>query len=186
MTATQADSEDYQHWHDDDELLQQPPVAARGYDSHNSLRAHFYSAPSIKTASSTKTASPEAPKAQAYAQPQVIYSYPQPQQMAYYPMQYTYAPQPQVIGYPAPAYYGYGYPQPAAPQPMPASHVYQPAYSAPQPKEWKGRTKAEVEEDNMKIAAKEGAYDKRKVVPVGMKDDQMMWCVEVDGSHTLR
>ena len=51
---------------------------------------------------------------------------------------------------------------------------------------WQGRSKAEVEEDNMKIASREGAYDKRKIAPVGMKDDQMMWVVELDGSHTLR
>ena len=186
MTATsQADSEEsYRHWPDDESLLRQPPSMAPGYDSHNGLRSYDYTAPS------QKPASPAAPKVQPYPQPQVIYFYPQAQQMAYYPtQQYTYQ-QSGMMAYPAPAYYGYApkqaMPMPMQAQPVPATYVYKPAYSAPKPKEWKGRTKAEVDEDNMKIAAKEGAYDKRKVVPVGMKDDQMMWCVETDGSHTLR
>lgn len=77
-----------------------------------------------------------------------------------------------------------GFPQYA--YPPAAAYVYQPPYTAPQPTEWKGRTKAEVDEDNMKIAAKEDAYGKRKIQPVGVKEDQMFWVVELDGSHTLR
>lgn len=153
--------------------------------------------------------SPAAPKVLPdQFQPQVIMAYPQqPQPMLThaYP-QYTYAPQqPQVISYPAQPQVYYSFPpQPppvqVAPQPIqaatgPAYYVYQSttteAAPAPVPAKreamaWKGRTKAQVEEDNMVIAAKEGAYDKRKVVPVGIKDDQMIWCVEEDGSHTLR
>jgi hypothetical protein len=57
------------------------------------------------------------------------------------------------------------------------------------PNAWLGRTKAQVEEDNMKIAKAEGAYDKKnygKMVPSDMKDDQMCWVVELDDGHTLR
>jgi len=51
---------------------------------------------------------------------------------------------------------------------------------------WIGRTKAEVDEDNAKIAKAMGAYEKRKVVPADAKPDQPFWVVENDGSHTLR
>ena len=247
MTATQADSEDYQHWPDDESLLQAPPSAAAGFDTHNGLRSHYYAAPPAKStvsaastkvstriskaskgtslpASSEKTlvekavsekaASIKAPtevsQAQAAAAPKIL-PYPQQQQfpaqfqafhpypqfqpfMTYPPMQqYTYAQPPGTVPYGVPAYYPY--PQQAMPAmpgfppfayPPAAAYVYQPPYTAPQPTEWKGRTKAEVDEDNMKIAAKEDAYGKRKIQPVGVKDDQMFWVVELDGSHTLR
>lgn len=187
MTATDDDTgSEYEHWPNDDHYLQTTAVAAPGYDSHNGLRSYIYE----------KAPSPAAPKAQPCLQPQVVYSYPQQQMMTYPPMQYTYQ-QAAPMAYPPQAYYGYqqpGFPQ----QQMQGYPVYQPAYCAPQPapapapksaapkpNKWVARTKAQVEEDNMKIAA-EGACDKRKVVPIGMKEDQMMWCVEVDGSHTLR
>ncbi|KAI6861989.1 hypothetical protein KC343_g15694 [Hortaea werneckii] len=247
MTATQADSEDYQHWPDDESLLQAPPSAAAGFDTHNGLRSHYYAAPPAKStvsAASTKTstrmskaskgtslpasiektlvekavsekaASIKAPtevsQAQAAAAPKIL-PYPQQQQfpaqfqafhpypqfqpfMTYPPMQqYTYAQPPGTVPYGVPAYYPYP-PQamPAMPgfppfaYPPAAAYVYQPPYTAPQPTEWKGRTKAEVDEDNMKIAAKEDAYGKRKIQPIGVKDDEMFWVVELDGSHTLR
>ncbi|KAI7525930.1 hypothetical protein KC331_g17242, partial [Hortaea werneckii] len=60
MTATQADSEDYQHWPDDESLLQAPPSAAAGFDTHNGLRSHYYAAPPAKStisAASTKVSS---------------------------------------------------------------------------------------------------------------------------------
>ncbi|KAK5120853.1 hypothetical protein LTR85_005920 [Meristemomyces frigidus] len=182
MTATDGDdASDYQHWADDDDHMSHPATVARGYDSHNGLHYHTYHP------SQQKPPSPAAPKTQPYPRPQVIYQYAQQPQMmaAYPPMQYTYA-QPGAFAYPAPAYYGY--PQPAMPQPQP---VYQPArveaekLAKLKANKWQGRSKAEVEEDNMKIASKEGAYDKRKVVPQ-VNDDQMMWVVETDGSHTLR
>lgn len=197
MTATNADdASDYQHWSDDDDDdASGTAVAAPGFDSHNGLHYHTYQP------AQPKPPSPAAPKALSYPHQQIIYQYPQqpqmmpqPQMMAYPPMQYTYA-QPGAYAYPAPAYYGYpqpAMPQPAMPQPMADYHIYQPAPAKPEKpakkskgNAWKGRTKAEVEEDNMKIASKEGVYDKRKVVPQ-VKDDQMMWVVEVDGSHTLR
>ncbi|TKA29475.1 hypothetical protein B0A50_03488 [Salinomyces thailandicus] len=226
MTATQADSEDdYQHWPDDESVLERPPSAAPGYDSHNGFRSHFYGPPapkSVVSVASTKASSKaskiskaskavtakvatEDPSAAAtprilpYPHPYVNYSYPlyQPQQgfMAYPPMQqYPYAQPPATVSYGVPPYFNY--PQQMMPQPapeqqqqamyQPAAYVYQPTYSAPQPVEWKGRTKAEVDEDNMKIAAKEDVYAKRKVQPVDVKEDQMFWVVELDGTHTLR
>lgn len=103
---------------------------------------------------------------------------------------------------PAPAYYGYpgGYPY-QMPGCAPTGYMCYPSPLAPaeeekpkkeekpkelEPRKWQGRTKAEVQEDNMKVAAREGAYDARKVQPVGLKEEQMVWCVEVDGSQTLR
>lgn len=56
----------------------------------------------------------------------------------------------------------------------------------PEVRKWQGRTKAEVEEDNMKIAKAEGACDARQVEPIGLKADQMVWIIEEDGSPTLR
>ncbi|KAK5683099.1 hypothetical protein LTS10_004630 [Elasticomyces elasticus] len=181
MTATNDDSgSDCDHWPDDASHLQTVAVAASGYDSHNGLRSHIYHPPA-------QTLKPSSPK--IAPAPQVIYYQQPPQAYAYPNLQYTYAPQP--MAYPAPAYYNYG-PQPmmvSQPQ-MPNYHVYQPSQqpvAVPQQgNPWIGRTKAQVDEDNMKLAKTEGAYDKRKVVPVGVKEDQMMWCVETDGSHTLR
>lgn len=57
---------------------------------------------------------------------------------------------------------------------------------ASSPRAWQGRTKAEVDEDNMKFAAREGAYDERKIAPVGLAPDQIVWVVELDGGNTLR
>ena len=118
-------------------------------------------------------------------------------QYGYSPTQNAYPPQ---MAYPAPAYYGYpmaGANQGTAMPYCPPGYttVYAPA-AAPvveekpkkkkSPRKWQGRTKAEVEEDNMKIAQREGAYAARKVEPVGLNEDQMVWVVEVDGTHTLR
>ncbi|KAI7163774.1 hypothetical protein KC316_g12926 [Hortaea werneckii] len=244
MTATQADSEDYQHRPHDESLLQAPPSAAAGFDTHNGLRSHYYAAPPAKStlsAASTKVSSriskaskdtslkaasektlvekavsekatsvkvpTEVSQAHATAAPKILphpqqqqfpaqfqafHAYPQFQPFMTYPpmQQYTYAQPPGTVPYGVPAYYPYppqtmpGFPQYA--YPPTAAYVYQPPYTAPQPTEWKGRTKAEVDEDNMKIAAKGDAYGKRKIQPVGVKEDQMFWVVELDGSHTLR
>ncbi|KAK0287215.1 hypothetical protein LTR35_002709 [Friedmanniomyces endolithicus] len=198
MTATNADdsSSDCDHWSDDATDLQHVAVAAPGYDSHNGLRAHIY-----HPAASQPPPALSSPKVAPV--PHIIYyqQQPAPQQAFAYPTaQYTYATQ--SVAYPAPAYYAYGAQSiampPPQPQPQPPQqqeqvanyHVYQPAYSGepPQPQGnlWVGRTKAQVDEDNMKLAATEGAWDKRKIVPTGVGEDQMMWCVEGDGSHTLR
>lgn len=73
--------------------------------------------------------------------------------------------------------------------PVSNTYTYHPNFSA-KPVEttnkWQGRTKAEVEEDNLKIAADEKVWEKRKVVPVGLANDQMCWVVEADGQFTLR
>jgi hypothetical protein len=190
MTAhSVADSEDYEHW-PDGELLKVPPKAAAGYDSHNGLRSAVY----VPTKDDDdKTASPATPKAVPAkpSQPQVIYTYqPFPQMMTYpHPMQYAYAsPQPMPMGMPmGGGYYAYG--APAMPMPVMCAAAPAPApapYEAPKPTKFKGRTKKQVEEDNMKIAQKEGAWDKRKMQPVGVKDDQLMWVIELDGSQCLR
>lgn len=178
-----------EHWPDDTSGIHRVAVASPGYDSHNGLRTHTYITPeSVPT--TPKAAAPAQP---AYT-PQVVYfQQPQPQLVAYRPQfQYAYGP-PQAVAYQVPAYYQPTYPVAYPPQPeMPAPdvHVYQPAYAGAtavvQGNVWVGRTKAEVEEDNMKIAKNEGACDRRKVVPTGVKDDQMMWCVELDGTQTLR
>lgn len=182
MTATDGDGDsDYEHWPDDYHFLSTPPFAAGGYDSHNGLRSHTYCPAEAEMKENKAAPSPASPKA-APPNPQIIYAYPpqQPQMMAYPTMQYAYSmpgyPMPG-YGMPAPGYYAY-----APPTLQPVNYQY----VAPKPSKWQGRSKKEVDEDNMKIAAKEGAYDKRKVEPVGVKDDQMMWCVETDGSHTLR
>ena len=275
MTATQADSEDYQHWPDDESLLRAPPSVVPGYNSHNGLRSYYYEAPKAETvvsAASTKLSkaskatsqaaskvhsmafskapseapskapskaptkastkapdnvpskaaaevmAPEATEATPkilpyptpnpqFMHPQNLHPFPQyqayPQQfMAYPPFQgYTYAqPQPMAtVPYGVPAYFGGFVPSPQMMQPgippgfqqpiyQPANYVYQAPtpYTAPKPVAWKGRTKAEVDEDNMKIAKSEDVYAKRKVAPVGVQEDQMFWVVETDGSHTLR
>ena len=205
--------EDYEHWPDDATQLSAPSAAVSGYDSHNGLREwQYHPANEVKAVAPV----PEQPKVQpvqpvqpipyayqppapAQAAPQVQYvtCYPPTQQYTYgYPIQNGGVPQ---MAYPAPAYYGY--PMGGANQggampycPPGFNPVYAPAPAAaaeekpkkPEPRKWQGRTVAEVEEDNMKIAAREGAYAARKVQPVGLKEDQMVWVVEVDGSHTLR
>jgi hypothetical protein len=85
-------------------------------------------------------------------------------------------------------------PPPAAPKPadpVPNTYTYHPSFTEKPAavvvaNKWQGRTKAEVEEDNLKIAADEKVCEKRKVVPVGLAGDQMCWVVEADGSYTLR
>jgi len=51
---------------------------------------------------------------------------------------------------------------------------------------WLGRTKAQVDEDNQKIAMRTGVWRPNEMAPNKPADDQQFWCVEVDGSHTLR
>lgn len=188
--------EDYEHWPDESKHYEKELVAAAGYDSYNGLHRFTY-----HPANAVQEKAAPAPTPQAQPAPvHFTYAAPapqiQPQQMpfmtCYPPMQYGYPPQ---MAYPMPAYFGY--PQPGAPVGAPAgyTHIYQPAapppeekkeLKAPEPRKWQGRTKAEVEEDNMKIAMREGAYDERKVEPKGLNEDQIVWVVEVDGSHTLR
>lgn len=51
---------------------------------------------------------------------------------------------------------------------------------------WLGRTKAQVDEDNQRIAMNTGVWRPNEMAPNKPADDQQFWCVEVDGSHTLR
>lgn len=194
-------SDDYEHFPDDSTQLS-APSAVSGYDSHNGLRQFEYQpANGVK-----KKEDKESPK--VAPPPPAVYQPVQPPQYQAQPVQYihSYSPYAPHMAYPAPAYYGY--PQGGMPMCPPGyAPVYVPApATAPakdekeekkkeekkpkkekaEVKKWQGRTKAEVEEDNMKVANEEGAYDARKVEPVGLKADQMVWVVEGDGSHSLR
>jgi hypothetical protein len=51
---------------------------------------------------------------------------------------------------------------------------------------WVGRTKKQVDEDNAKIAHKEGVYKPNEMVPKAASPDQLFWCIEPDDSNTLR
>ena len=51
---------------------------------------------------------------------------------------------------------------------------------------WVGRTKKEVDKDNIKIAMAEGLYKPNEIVPKCAKPDQLFWVVENDGTNTLR
>ncbi|KAF2725210.1 hypothetical protein K431DRAFT_290897 [Polychaeton citri CBS 116435] len=53
-------------------------------------------------------------------------------------------------------------------------------------KAWVGRTKNQVDEDNMRIAKAEDAYKGCKVQPVDVSDQQFFWVVDADGTNTLR
>ncbi|KAK5015607.1 hypothetical protein LTR60_002479 [Cryomyces antarcticus] len=129
------------------------------------------------------------PQVSVYGYPAYAYEYyPQFTYYPQYPQQYVYAT--------APA------PAPKAPEPQP--HTYQyfspyatyqtPAYAYPAAVNnansnqhvWFGRTKAQVDEDNMKIALREGVFRPNEMVPRTAGDDQMFWVRELDGSNTLR
>ena len=184
---------EYEHWPDDATQLSDSSIAATGYDSHNGLREFQY-----HPADEVKAPAVEPPKAQPipYAYQPPVNAPPPAQCASYYPpMQYAYPPQ---MACPAPAYYGYpgahqvtGYPYyPPGYTPIfasaPAPVVEEKKSRKRSPRKWQGRSKAEVEDDNMKIAQREGAYAARKVESVGLQEDQMVWVVETDGSHTLR
>jgi len=53
-------------------------------------------------------------------------------------------------------------------------------------KVWVGRTKKQVDEDNIKIAINEGIYEPNEVVPKDAKPDQLFWVIANDGTNTLR
>lgn len=169
--------------------------------------------PAASAKSSAKDKEIDQPKP---AEPRVIYVQGQPLQACpeaytYYPSQYVYGgplqPQPIMVHNGQSVQYVYA----AAPATAPAAaekkekeekpkksspankeFTYVPKKSEPEEKKkpstnpWIGRTKAQVDEDNVKIAKQLGAYEKRKVAPTDAKDDQPFWVVENDGSHTLR
>lgn len=177
-----AGDEDHEHWPEDHHCFTRPAVVAPP------------PAPEAPTDwPALPTSFTQQPQPVYYAHDPSAMTYPQPQYYSHPPQSY-YPPQ-----YPQPAYYTYTAPAPAAPAPPamaapPANyHVYQPAGTepktvpcAPYANTWLGRSKEQVEEDNMKIAKKEGAYDKRKMAPVDVKDDQYFWVVELDGKTSLR
>ncbi|PNS16487.1 hypothetical protein CAC42_221 [Sphaceloma murrayae] len=125
-----------------------------------------------------------------------------PQQPAYVP-HYAYAPQP----YPAQNYQPQGYQQyhcyPAserfpslagASQTVPASAPTSGAAieskenddAAAEESFWIGRTRAQVNEDNLKLAARENVFKNDPMKPANATPDTLFWVVELDGRTTLR
>ena len=193
--------EEYEHWPNDDRHWMEPAVAAPGYDSNNGLQRHLYRSAYGGSPSPAPDCPPQQPpQPPAQSLPPMYYPQVQHPTVTYPNMQHY--PQPQyVYATPPPAYGYYTYGQPPAPvptpQPAPAPaymapcHVYQPTFDEPaesrQPMHtWLGRTLSQVHEDNMNIAKREGACDKRQVEPIDVAEGQMLWVVETDGSHTLR
>lgn len=206
-----AEANEYEHWSDDSSDSGAASTVVSGHNASNGSHKWTYKPTDSpqKDARPAKTKPAEPKPAKVKSEPmQPIAVPPQPQQpfqqSTYYmvappQLQYAFNPYYQPYAYPAPAYYGLA--QPGVPLVSPDNAwTYQPVSTpveeeAAQPKKkkakhgvhaWQGRTKAEVEEDNMKIAMREGVYDERKVEPLGLKADQMVWCVEVDGTHTMR
>jgi len=58
--------------------------------------------------------------------------------------------------------------------------------SKPDQRIWVGRTKKQVDEDNARIAHKEGVYKPNEMVPKDASPDQLFWCIEPDDTTTLR
>ena len=206
-TINDASASEYEHWPDDETQLS-GPSAVSGYDGLNGVREFQYM-PANTEKKEKKPAEPPKivkpvpqyyyhPAAAAFQTPQAPLPPQAPQPYAQYMNPYAY---------PAPAYYGFPGAMPAMaygqypPVYVPAPATAPPAAEKkeaeskakekeekkkPEVRRWQGRSKAEVEEDNMKIAKAEGACEARKVEPVGLKADQMVWVVEGDGSPTLR
>jgi len=55
-----------------------------------------------------------------------------------------------------------------------------------EPHAWHGRTRWQVEQDNQQMALKEGVWQNNEATPRDPKPDQQFWCIELDGSKTLR
>lgn len=179
---------EHEHWPEDFAKPAQPAaVASAGYDSRNGLRMHTYH-PASSAAPSTIAHSPSPPPSPEAKSVKAVPLTNLPFQYAYVPPNLP-APKPvkmsthAYVPAPAPA----EEPKPA--KAVPNTYTYHPTFSekpAETTNKWQGRTKAEVEEDNQKIAADEKVWEKRKVVPTGLADDQMCWVVEADGAYTLR
>lgn len=187
---------EHEHWPED--FKPTPAVAATGYDTHNGLRMRSYqpaTVPSTKAASPSPSLSPppspeKSIKATVLTEIPVQYAYPAPEpvKMATHTHAYVSAPAPATVA-PAAVAPSAKTAAPKVSEPVPNTFVYQPTFSekpAEAANKWQGRTKAEVEEDNTKIAADEKVWEKRKVVPTGLADDQMCWVVETDAGYTLR
>ncbi|KAG9586859.1 hypothetical protein KCU77_g11284, partial [Aureobasidium melanogenum] len=108
------------------------------------------------------------------------------------PAQYASKPSMPAMTYSA---YPYGMPATAIPvayampnYPVPV-HTDTASTSSPKPKTdrvWVGRTKKQVDEDNAKIAHKEGVYKPNEMVPKAASPNQLFWIIEPDDSNTLR
>jgi hypothetical protein len=200
---------EHEHWPED--FKPAPAVASPGYDTQNGLRMYSYkpatvAAPSTVAIPSTKAASPppslsppsspeKSVKAAVLTEFAVQYAYPPPEpiKMTTHTQAYVSAPAPVTAalatGAPASVAPSAKTAAPKASEPIPNTFVYEPKFTekpAEPTNKWQGRTKAEVEEDNTKIAADEKVWEKRKVVPTGLPDDRMCWVVEADASYTLR
>ena len=108
--------------------------------------------------------------------PQTCYTYQQPSGYQQYAC------------YNAPFDPGYPVPRPAVYPPInyQAAPCYMPARNALTDTPWVGRTRAQVEEDNLKIAERENVYKYNAMKPVGAAPDQLFWVLEIDGATTLR
>ena len=199
-----ANGNEYEHWPSDNQRYTQPAPPAPGFDGNNGVHSHSYLIPPKQKSASpapggrSDSKSPQPPPVVSYPQP-IYYGYP-PQGMTHPSQQQYYShPVPMAMQPPPAAYPGFWAAPPMAPAPAPApvaitgnEHYYIPIQQAPKPSEpaptgnaWIGRTKAEVEEDNMKLAKSENVYAPRKLVPQ-MDDDQMVWVIELDKTRTLR
>jgi hypothetical protein len=193
--AAEDSGSDHEHWPEDFKPRATPDGVSPGYDSHNGVRMHTYvpAAPSTRADSPPPPPSPkeESVKAAVLTELPVQYIYATPDNMhthAYVPAAaattVTYA----AVAPPPPAHKP-AEPKAVDPAPVSNTYTYHPSFSekpAETTYKWQGRTKAEVEEDNLKIAEDEKVWEKRKVIPAGLAPDQMIWVVEVDGSYTLR
>ncbi|KAI4741394.1 hypothetical protein E4T50_08180 [Aureobasidium sp. EXF-12298] len=96
----------------------------------------------------------------------------------------TYAPFP--FGVPATAV-PVAYAMPNYPVPVHAETASSASSAKPKADRiWVGRTKKQVDEDNAKIAHKEGVYKPNEMVPKAASPDQLFWVIEPDDSNTLR
>lgn len=184
--ADEDSGSDHEHWPDDFKPAPAPTVMAPAFDPRAGVRMHCqcHAAPSTKVDSPPPPPSPkESVKAAVLTELPVQYTYAAPANMTTHAYVPAAAATVTVAPTPPPA------PKPAAPAPVPNTYTYHPAVAAPPAEatnKWQGRTRAEVEEDNLKIAADEKVWEKRKVVPVGLANDQMCWVVEADNGYTLR
>jgi hypothetical protein len=167
-------ADDHQHW-PDDETWQTTGYAVPGYDDNNGLHTHTY------------YPSGHVPQQGSHAQPPVYQQYPaagnpEPQYHATTQQPQYYAYPPSYMVYPT-NYYPVVYEQP---QQM-ASYAPAPQMtSKPQSHAYAGRTKAQVMEDNCKIAKREGANNPRKVEPIGVKDTDLFWFRQSGKEDQLR
>jgi hypothetical protein len=195
-----ANGAEYEHWPDN--ATQYSSTASTiipGYDFYNGLREYSYT-PADDEQMSKKEDKPKASEAPNSEHTVITKVSKRSSQQP--PAPYICMPYPHLAAYPAPAYYGlppqgmpgYACPPGYGPMCVPITNPAPPKSEEPKKQKkrkpealkWQGRTKQEVEEDDMKIAAKEGAYEKRKVEPVGLAEDQPVWVVLEDGKHGLR